>query len=71
MSDSISYNIPEATRNGSDAAKNTTNDHVEGAAGGGVIAGGNGHQKAVARTFVTLDVKPWGMLVGINTSKSH
>lgn len=71
MSDSISYNIPEATRNGSDAAKNTTNDHVEGAAGRGVIAGGNGHQKAVARTFVTLDIKPWGMLVGTNVPECY
>jgi len=68
MSDSVSYNTPGATENGSDAAKLATNEHSE---GDGAVAGKTAQSKAAARTFVTLDVKPWGMLVGTNTSNCH
>jgi hypothetical protein len=74
MSNSDSRNIPGSSSDSGDHVKPTTNDRVEvndkGAAEG-IAAGKTAQRKPAARTFVTLDVKPWGMLVGINTSKCH
>jgi hypothetical protein len=74
MSDSDSRNIPGSSSDSGDHVKPTTNDHVEvkdKETADGVAVGKTAQRKPAARTFVTLDVKPWGMLVGINISKCH
>jgi hypothetical protein len=52
----------------------SNNDHLEAndkGAAEGVAAGKTGQLKAAARTFVTLDVKPWGMLAGADIPKYY
>jgi hypothetical protein len=74
ISNSDSRNMPGSSSDNGDHVKHATNDYVEvndkGAAEG-VAAGKTAQRKPAARTFVILEVKPWGMLVGMNTSKCH
>jgi hypothetical protein len=65
MSNSVSYDTPGSRANNGDCVK-TTNDCVEVDDKGAAEVVAAGKPKAAARTFVTLDVKPWGMLVGTN-----
>jgi len=74
MSSLISHNTPGSPSNSGDDVKPLTNDHFEVHDKGtaeDVAAGKTAQSKCAARTFVTLDVKPWGMLVEPDKPDHH
>jgi hypothetical protein len=74
MSNLVSHNKPGSPSNNGDDVKITTDDHFEARDKGSaedVAAGKTAQPKRAARTFVTLDIKPWGMLVETDKPDHH